>query len=221
MSGLGSFRASFDGVPLTTSGPIDPPFTDYSKRVSYRGFDITPFLSGGEKSHVIGVTLGSGWWDHRPVSGMAKPKLLPRGPATVIAQVMITYSSGKTRVVGQTGGDNMWQVSRGHIRESDLFTGEMVDLSVLREMDGWDTSTGWSDNTAPTSGGADPYKEINKWVQPVAYDTEVTLEERKQQMALRALTPFVVLKCSAGVLSSFTSPLCSLCWLLSSPVFLG
>ena len=57
VSGLGSFRASFDGIPLTTSGPIDPPFTDYSKRVMYRGFDVTEFLLSNTKvSHVIGVT---------------------------------------------------------------------------------------------------------------------------------------------------------------------
>mmetsp|Transcript_584 Transcript_584/g.1146 ORF Transcript_584/g.1146 Transcript_584/m.1146 type:complete len:1344 (+) Transcript_584:204-4235(+) len=192
MTGLGSFRASFDGVPLSTSGPIDPPFTDYSKRVSYRGFDVTPFLLGdnGEmpESHVIGVTLGSGWWDHRPVSGMAKPKLLPRGPATVITQVMLTYASGKTRVVGRTGGTvgNKWQVSRGHIRESDLFTGEMVDLSVLGDMEGWDTSTGWSANSVRDTAGSDPYQEINKWIEPVAYHTEVTGEERVQTMALKA-----------------------------------
>ncbi|KAL7554634.1 hypothetical protein ACHAWF_018136 [Thalassiosira exigua] len=188
VSGLGSFRASFDGVPLSTSGPIDPPFTDYSKRVSYRGFDVTPFLAasrGTTKSHVVGVTLGSGWWDHRPVSGMAKPKLLPRGPPTVIAQLIITYASGKTRVVGRTGEGGSWQVSRGHIRESDLFTGEMVDLSVLGDMEGWDTPAGWSDD-AETTGAANPYSDVNRWLRPAAYRTEVTGEERRVNLALQA-----------------------------------
>ena len=113
VSGLGSFRASFDGVPLSTSGPIDPPFTDYSKRVMYRGFDLTPFFQngGGQADHTIGLTMGSGWWDHRPVSGMAKPKLLPRGPQTTIAQVVITDKSGQTRVIGQSGLGNDWQVT--------------------------------------------------------------------------------------------------------------
>ena len=190
MSGLGSFRASFDGVPLTTSGPIDPPFTDYSKRVMYRGFDVTSFLSGDNNDHAIGVTMGSGWWDHRPVSGMAKPKLLPRGPATVIAQLFITYTSGKTRSVGQTGADgenNGWQVSRGHIRESDLFTGEMVDLGVQADMEGWDTSKEFSAITVGvTELENNPYQQINKWTKPVPYITEVTGEERKQDMAVRA-----------------------------------
>jgi hypothetical protein len=70
VSGLGSFRASFDGVPLSSSGPLDPPFTDFSQRVSYRGFDVTKFLKrrgddddnngSGERDHVVGISMGSG-----------------------------------------------------------------------------------------------------------------------------------------------------------------
>ena len=86
VSGLGSFRASFDGVPLSSSGPLDPPLTDFAQRVSYRGYDVTRFLINnnkkkkktknrkdkakkGEKDeesrsavdeHVVGISMGSG-----------------------------------------------------------------------------------------------------------------------------------------------------------------
>ena len=61
VSGLGSFRASLDGVPLSSSGPLDPPLTDFSQRVSYRGFDVTKFLTGGGNvEHVLGISMGSG-----------------------------------------------------------------------------------------------------------------------------------------------------------------
>jgi hypothetical protein len=62
VSGLGSFRASFDGKPLSSSGPLDPPLTDFAQRVSYRGFDVTPYLTGdGAKiPHVVGISMGSG-----------------------------------------------------------------------------------------------------------------------------------------------------------------
>ena len=189
ISGLGSFRVSFDGVPLSTSGPIDPPFTDYSKRIMYRGFDITPFLLENpiKSNHVIGVTMGSGWFDHRPVTGMAKPHFLPRGPVTIIAQIFITYSSGETRVVAQTSDHGAsWQVARGYIRESDLFTGEMVDLSILAEMEGWDTTRGWVEEKILNDGN-DPYENINTWLKPVTYRTDVTHAERKQEMAVRSL----------------------------------
>jgi hypothetical protein len=183
VSGLGSFRASVNGVPLSTSGPIDPPFTDYSKRVMYRGFDVTSFTKDPEM--VIGMTMGSGWWDHRPISGMAKPELLPKGPATIVAQVMVTYKSGESALLGATG-DQAWQVARGHIRESDLFTGEMVDLDVLSTMEGWDTASMWTDSTILDKDNHDPYKEINKWVDTVPYRTDVTLEERVQRISIQA-----------------------------------
>ncbi|KAK1749276.1 alpha-L-rhamnosidase [Skeletonema marinoi] len=122
MSGLGSFRASFDGVPLSTSGPIDPPFTDYSKRI------IRP----------------------KSANEMAN-----------------------------------WQVTRGHIRESDLFTGEMIDLNVFAAMEGWDTTNGWQDEAIGIDG-IDPYMNIDAWVKPVSYRTEVTQAERKQEMAIRS-----------------------------------
>mmetsp|Transcript_20452 Transcript_20452/g.42912 ORF Transcript_20452/g.42912 Transcript_20452/m.42912 type:complete len:1082 (-) Transcript_20452:914-4159(-) len=189
ISGLGSFRASFDGIPLSTSGPIDPPFTDYSKRVSYRGFDLTPFMIGPNgrlhESHTLGVTMGSGWWDHRPVSGMVKPKLLPRGPVTTIAQIVITYESGDTRVIGQTNPEK-WQVSRGHILESDLFTGESIDLMVLEMMESWDTPHGWSNVTSELKSNMDPTKEINRWTKPIRYHTDITIEQRVQEMSIKA-----------------------------------
>jgi hypothetical protein len=184
VSGLGSFRASVNGVPLSTSGPIDPPFTDYSKRVMYRGFDITPFAKDPEI--VIGMTMGSGWWDHRPISGMAKPELLPRGPVTIVAQVVVTYTTGEIVVMGETRKNKGWQVSRGHIRESDLFTGEMVDLDVLQSMDGWDTPSRWKEASDLDSDNMDPYAEINKWVDAIPYKTEITLKQRMQEIALDA-----------------------------------
>jgi hypothetical protein len=86
VSGLGSFRASFDGVPLSSSGPLDPPLTDFAQRVSYRGYDVTRFLINNKKKkkktknrkdkakkgekdeesrsavdeHVVGISMGSG-----------------------------------------------------------------------------------------------------------------------------------------------------------------
>jgi hypothetical protein len=184
ISGLGSFRASVNGVPLSTSGPIDPPFTDYSKRVMYRGFDVTPFVKDPEM--VVGMTMGSGWWDHRPMTGMAKPELLPNGPVTVVAQLVVTYQSGECVVVGETGEGSGWQVSRGHIRESDLFTGEMIDLDVLQSMEGWDTASEWKEASALDRDNMDPYAEINKWIDAVSYRTDFTLEERVQRMSIKA-----------------------------------
>ncbi|KAL3803734.1 hypothetical protein HJC23_003788 [Cyclotella cryptica] len=197
VSGLGSFRASMDGVPLSTSGPIDPPFTDYSKRVMYRGFDVTDFLKNQkdsrdeivgvvDRSHVIGITMGSGWWDHRPIltKSIVKFDLLPRGPTTVMAQLFLSTAKGKMHVVLPTqdgeDGDDMWQVSRGHIRESDLFTGEIVDLGIMIEMDGWDTIQSWT-NAVDSS-----MLEPNRWIPPSLYETDQSLQYRWDAISVKS-----------------------------------
>jgi len=182
VSGLGSFRVSFNGAPLSTSGPIDPPFTDYTKRVMYRGFDVTKFLQEGKYhsdiSHVVGIEMGSGWWDHRPISSsIVKLDLLPRGPVTVIAQLYLRTQSGKQHVLIPTSmSSEAWQVTRGHIRESDLFTGEIVDLKRHEDLDGWDTPA------------HQQLKENSKivWTTPVEYRTDVTAQRRHDALAKRA-----------------------------------
>jgi hypothetical protein len=199
VGGLGSFRTSMDGVPLSTSGPIDPAFTDYSKRVMYRGYDVTEFLTTkrdsrdviddvDDHSHVIGITTGSGWWDHRPLlqKSTVQFNLLPRGPVTVISQLYLATAKGKTHVILPTndgkspGVDNIWQVSRGPIRESDLFTGEVVDLSALFSMEGWDTVQEWSN--AVESSSSDP----TKWTLPGFYNTDQSAQYRWDELAIKA-----------------------------------
>eukprot|EP00804_Cyclotella_cryptica_P003649 CCRYP_002212-RA/>CCRYP_002212-RA protein AED:0.30 eAED:0.30 QI:0/0.5/0.4/1/0.5/0.4/5/1003/964 len=187
VSGLGSFRASMDGVPLSTSGPIDPPFTDYSKRVMYRGFDVTDFLKNQKDSRdeIVGVVDRS-HWDHRPIltKSIVKFDLLPRGPTTVMAQLFLSTAKGKMHVVLPTqdgeDGDDMWQVSRGHIRESDLFTGEIVDLGIMIEMDGWDTIQSWT-NAVDSS-----MLEPNRWIPPSLYETDQSLQYRWDAISVKS-----------------------------------
>ncbi len=61
VSGLGSFQAHLDGRKLSSSSVLDPPLTDFTERVSYRGYDVTPMLQNttGE-IHIVSVLLGSG-----------------------------------------------------------------------------------------------------------------------------------------------------------------
>ena len=159
VSGLGSFRSSVDGIPLSSSGPLDPPLTDYAQRVSYRGFDITSFMTDG-LSHVIGIASGSGWWDHRPIKGsFIRLFLFPHGPNTINANVIITYKNGTRDVILPTGSTAAgWQVSKGHLRESSLFTGEYIDLGIMSSLSGWDTIAKWSDVAASSSLNNDYWK---------------------------------------------------------------
>jgi len=184
VSGLGSFRTSLDGVPLSSSGPLDPPLTDFAQRVSYRGYDVTPFLTGAgaEKSHVVGISMGSGWWDHRPIGGsFIRLFYFPHGAVTCIAQLYVTYKkSGLTKVLLPTGGESSgWQVAKGHLRESSLFTGEYIDLQSMATFNGWDTNQGWT-KTLST-----PMSQ-HSWVEPLVYESDTTLESWRLSLHMQS-----------------------------------
>jgi hypothetical protein len=187
VSGLGSFRASIDGIPLSSSGPLDPPLTDFAQRVSYRGFDVTSFLTGGDSGnnsdeHVLGIAVGSGWWDHRPIKGsFIRLWYFPHGPNTINAQVYVTYKNDTREVVLPTTGGSLggWQVSKGALRESSLFSGEYIDLGVMDALKGWDTGEKWSEISTTIEG-------MHDWKEPVLYESDTTLELWRYQLHVKA-----------------------------------
>ena len=186
VSGLGSFRTSLDGIPLSSSGPLDPPLTDFAQRVSYRGYDVTKFLTGNgqaRKEHVVGISMGSGWWDHRPIAGsFIRLFYFPHGAVTCIAQLHITYKkTGETKVLYPTGyGASGWQVAKGHLRESSLFTGEYIDLQSMSKFQNWDSLSGWKDEVVsnPTN--------IHSWAKPKNYVSDTTLESWRHSLHLKS-----------------------------------
>jgi len=94
----------------------------------------------------------------------------------------VTYKSGKTKVLLSTGDESAgWQVAKGHLRESSLFSGEYIDLQAMAAFDGWDTNSGWADNTSPKSSG-----KKHDWVQPQVYESDVTLESWRMTLEMKS-----------------------------------
>ena len=125
-----------------------------------------------------GTNLGYERVTRRPISSpIVKLDLLPRGPITVIAQIYLRTQSGKQHVLIPTStSSEAWQVTRGHIRESDLFTGEVVDLKMHEDLEGWDT---------PAHQQFEEHSKV-VWTSPVEYRTDVTAESRRNELAKRA-----------------------------------
>jgi len=176
VSGLGSFATTLDGMSLSSSSLLDPPMTDFSQRVSYRGYDVTKhFTESNRTTHVVGITLGSGWWDGRPLSGgLIKFNFLPQGPLSTVAELHFTFSDGTSAVKIPTGTQH-WQVAKGFMRDSDLFTGDTIDLGTLKAMKDWDSPKGWDKTSSDVV-----------WMEPALYKSDMTLQEWRQALSERA-----------------------------------
>eukprot|EP00523_Entomoneis_sp_CCMP467_P003866 CAMPEP_0168761210 /NCGR_PEP_ID=MMETSP0724-20121128/23195_1 /TAXON_ID=265536 /ORGANISM="Amphiprora sp., Strain CCMP467" /LENGTH=1371 /DNA_ID=CAMNT_0008810305 /DNA_START=162 /DNA_END=4274 /DNA_ORIENTATION=- len=176
VSGLGSFSVALDGHALSTSSVQDPPLTDYSQRVSYRGYDVTEALLQKSGKHVVAITLGSGWWDGLPINGkIVFQDLMPKGSLTTIAELHLTLTDGTTVVKIPTGVDVEnadagvgWKVGKGHIIESNLYTGETINVGTLHKNDGWDS-------TSSELTGNKPFPI--SWEDPVLYKAGISVEE--------------------------------------------
>ena len=124
-----------------------------------------------------------GWWDHRPIAGsFIRLFYFPHGAVTCIAQLHITYKrSGRTKVISATGrGSSGWQVAKGHIRESSLFTGEYIDLGTMAKLGGWDIINGWDDNVSSNPSS------IHSWVEPEVYKSDTTIEIWRQSLEMKS-----------------------------------
>jgi alpha-L-rhamnosidase len=112
-----------------------PGWTAYDFRYQYQTYEVTSLLKSGE--NCLGAILGDGWfrgnmvWQGNRNSYGAKLALL--------AQLVVTYSDGKSEVVGT---DARWKATTGPILASDIYDGEIYDARL--EKPGW-SQAGYTD----------------------------------------------------------------------------
>lgn len=115
---------------------FNPGWTDYTKRVYYRAYDVTDQIRSG--NNALGGILADGWY-----SGYVGWKKIRdhygKKPRARI-QLNLHYRDGSTEVVA-TGPD--WKASAGPIREADFLMGESFDAN--RMLTGWDQPQ-WDDS---------------------------------------------------------------------------
>jgi alpha-L-rhamnosidase len=97
-----------------------PGWTDYSRRVYYRTYDLSQRLVKG--NHAIGAILADGWYSgylgyaaDREVYG-ARPRLL--------VQLRLEYADG---TVEEVGSGRTWKATTGPLGEADFLMGESFD----------------------------------------------------------------------------------------------
>jgi alpha-L-rhamnosidase len=144
---------------------FSPGWTDYTKRIYYRTYDVTAALQSG--SNAIGAVLADGWF--AGYVGYAKERNHYGQQLRLLCQVNIEYADGTTQVVASGPA---WKASLGPIQQADFLQGESYD--ARRELPGWNTAgfddAGW----LPAAVGS---TEVNPAVQAAVAEPVIAFEE--------------------------------------------
>jgi alpha-L-rhamnosidase len=120
VTALGSYRMFLNGQRIGQD-VLTPGFTDYSKRVQYQTYNVTPLITSGKNA--IGAILGEGWLG----SGMTwegLPYFFQPPPARFLAQLEINYADGGRDTIVS---DESWKALLSPIFHSEIYSGELYD----------------------------------------------------------------------------------------------
>jgi alpha-L-rhamnosidase len=136
ITSLGLYEAECNGTEVGNE-VFSPGWTDYSKRVQYRSYDILPLLKKGENA--LGVVLGEGWYSGT-IGWNAERQHYGESPLLLV-RLEIRFRDGTaTEIVS----DQTWKTTTGPILENDFLMGESYDARL--ELGAW-TQAGYSDAT--------------------------------------------------------------------------
>lgn len=127
--GLGQFEASINNKKVGTDF-LSTPYTDFSKQVQYRIYDVKKYLENDENA--IGVILGNGFYNSTTNDPWQCSSAIWKDCPKLIAELHITYFDGTSQVLNS---DDTWQSSKGPIIFNGMRHGEIYDARL--EMDGW------------------------------------------------------------------------------------
>ncbi|MEV1172719.1 family 78 glycoside hydrolase catalytic domain [Nonomuraea sp. NPDC049784] len=121
VAGLGVCVASVNGAPVTDA-VLEPPYTDFTRRVVYATHDVTELLRDG--GNTIGVELGPGIAHVFPHQDRYMKFFGSKQAPMAIAQLEVDYADGSDdRFV--TGAD--WRAAEGPTVRSHWYGGEDHD----------------------------------------------------------------------------------------------
>ncbi|MGC4045004.1 MAG: alpha-L-rhamnosidase N-terminal domain-containing protein [Armatimonas sp.] len=132
ITGLGYFEASINGKNVSEA-VLEPGWTNYTKRVFYRTFDVTKLLKRGHNDFT--ALVANGWWNPLPLMMFGGAALLtkavPTGRPRLIAKLEITLTDGTRQTITTDEG---WMVMGSQLRFQNNYLGEVWDFSVLADI---------------------------------------------------------------------------------------
>ena len=152
MTGLGVYDASVNGKAVSKA-VLQPPETDYLKRVIYTTYDVTTLLQQGNDT--LGVQLGNGIANVPTTSGRYEKFTATMSTPKLLAQLEVKYTDGTTALIVS---DTSWRTTSGPTTFSNWFGGEDYDARLAHSgwqnpganLSSWQTATQTSAPSAQT-----------------------------------------------------------------------
>lgn len=110
---------------------LAPGWTDYRRRIAYRGYDVTAAVRAGD--NVLAATLADGWYAGFVGFDPRRPGAHYGRVPQLLAELHLDFADGRHEVIAT---DERWRTARGGTRYADLLMGESHD--PRRDPDGWD-----------------------------------------------------------------------------------
>lgn len=131
VAGIGYGISSINGKRLEDQ-PLDPPWTNFEKRILFRTHDVTSLLTKGD--NCLGLTLGNGWFNPLRMWGGRNIRVeLPTGRPRGIALLVVDHPDGTKSTIAT---DDTWKFTEGPTLRNSVFLGEERDGRLM--IDGWD-----------------------------------------------------------------------------------
>ncbi len=127
VTALGVYELHVNGARIGDA-LLRPGWTDSSRRVQYRDYDVTEALSEG--LNVVGAVVAPGWYAGRIGTDRAS-RLTPRTPELLLSLEIETADGSAVAVATDEG----WEWRGSEIVSSDLYDGEVTDLRLA--VPGW------------------------------------------------------------------------------------
>jgi alpha-L-rhamnosidase len=170
ITAAGYYKATINGEPVGKN-ELDPAWTDFSKRIYYSEYDVTPFLN--ESENCLGVLLGNGFFNPLPLRKWGRRNLrndLTVGKPAFLAKLIVSYKNGKTE---EFVSDSTWKYTLGPILKNDVYLGVVYD--ARKELKEWNIA-GYNDSSWDLAKmGENPGGHLQKaFFPPVQITQEIT-----------------------------------------------
>lgn len=121
ISSLGLYEMRLNGSRVGDA-KFTPGWTSYQKYLQYQTYDITDRIAENNR---IEVTVGNGWY--KGIMGFFGQGCHYGTRTAMIAQIELTYADGTKE---QILTDESWRSTTAHRRYSEIYNGEVIDLSL-------------------------------------------------------------------------------------------